>query len=87
MESQAPKQALKPPLYTGTVRNDALELSDAHLTRYDSPQGSVKMESHAGLASGMAETLAEDTVLMTGLLSPELVPDEDKLVSKGLLSD
>ena len=87
VESHAPKQAPKPPLYTGTVRNDAPELSDAHLIRYDSPQGSVKIESQAGLAPGMAEALAEATVLMIGLLSAELVPNEDRLSSEELLPD
>lgn len=47
----------------------------------------MKIESHAGLASGMADALAEATVLMTGLLSPELVTDEDDRVSKELLQD
>lgn len=87
MESHAPKQAPKPPLYTGAVRNDDPELSVAHLTRYDSPQGSVKIESHAGLVPGIAEALAEATELMTGLLNPELSTDEDELASKELLPD
>lgn len=87
MESHAPKHAPKPPLYTGAVRNDDPELSVAHLTRYDSPQGSVKIESHAGLVPGIAEALAEATELMTGLLNPELSTDEDELASKELLPD
>jgi hypothetical protein len=35
----------------------------------------------------MAEALAEAAVLMTGLLSAELGPDEDMLVGKELLPD
>lgn len=62
-----------------------------HLTRYDSPQGSVKIESHAGLAPGMAEALAEvlaeATELTTELLTPELDTDDDELASKELLPD
>ena len=91
VESHAPKQAPKPPLYTGTVRKDDPELSVLHLTRYDSPRGSVKIESHAGLAPGMAEALAEvlaeATELTTELLTPELDTDDDELASKELLPD
>jgi hypothetical protein len=76
--SHAPKQAPNPPLYTGTVRNDGEELSLAHLTRYDSPRGSVKTESHAGFPSGMGDALAEATELIAELLDPELVTDEDE---------
>lgn len=47
----------------------------------------MKIESQAGLAPGMAEALAEAAVLMTGLLSAELGPDEDMLVGKELLPD
>lgn len=35
----------------------------------------------------MAEALAEATVLMIGLLSAELVPDEDRFSSEELLPD
>jgi hypothetical protein len=35
----------------------------------------------------MAEALAEDTELTIGLLSAELVPNEDMLVGKELLPD
>jgi hypothetical protein len=76
--SHAPKQAPNPPLYTGTVRDDGEELSLAHLTRYDSPRGSVKTESHAGFPSGMGDALAEATELIAELLDPELVTDEDE---------
>lgn len=85
--SHAPKQAPKPPLYTGTVRKDGLELSLAHLTRYDSPPGSVKTESHAGFSSGMGEALAETTELTSGLLDPVLVPDEDGVIVEEPLQD
>lgn len=85
--SHAPKQAPKPPLYTGTVRDDGEELSLAHLTRYVSPRGSVKTESHAGFPSGMGEALAETTELMVGLLEPVLVPGEDEGVVEGPLPD
>ena len=44
----------------------------------------MKIESQAGLAPGMAEALAEAT---DGLLSAELVTDEDMLVGKELLPD
>lgn len=47
----------------------------------------MKIESQAGLAPGIAEALAEDTELTTGLLSAELVPDDDMLVGKELLPD
>lgn len=72
VESQAPKQEPKPPLYTGTVRKESLELSVEHLTRYDWPEGSLKTESHAGLEPGMGEALAEVVKLIVELLSPVL---------------
>jgi hypothetical protein len=75
VESHAPKQVPKPPLYTCKVRNDVPELSVAHLIRYDWPEESLKTESQAGLEPGKAEALAEIIELLTVPLGPLLVPD------------
>lgn len=46
---------------TGTVRKDISVESVLHLMKYVTPSGSVKVLSHCGLPSGMAEVLAEVT--------------------------
>jgi hypothetical protein len=55
-------------------------LSVEHFIRYDWPEGSLKTVSHAGLASGKAEGLADNTELLIVLLSPVLVPGRVALV-------